>query len=132
MIEMTENNEEKCRACEGKGYADLDGRGNRVCRVCNGKNLKCMSCKKPITQLLEAPSGSRLPRCKECDDKRWHEHQNSKAEQWGKMSPELIPEGHHQAVGEDVIPYDVDNGTDPFEEFQTRMELRNRRNGIDY
>lgn len=35
---------------------------------------------------MEAPSGSFLPRCPECNDKRWKQFMNSKSEQLGRTS----------------------------------------------
>ena len=54
---------------------------------CPGKGMKCMDCGKPIKQKREAPSGSWLPRCAKCNDKRWKKHYSSESEQLGKTSP---------------------------------------------
>lgn len=53
-----------------------------------GENLKCMDCGKPISRKRKAPSGSFLPRCEECNAKRWKEYRKACADP-------------HSAVGSD-------------------------------
>jgi len=39
------------------------------------EDLRCMDCGKKITHKREAPSGSFLSRCKNCNAKRWANYQ---------------------------------------------------------
>jgi NAD-dependent SIR2 family protein deacetylase len=48
--------------------------------------LHCMDCGKVIDRKREAPSGSFLPRCEKCNDKRWKQHYGSESEQLAKTS----------------------------------------------
>jgi len=50
------------------------------------EQLVCFECNKPIDCLAQAPSGSFLPRCKECNAKRWEQHMASETEQQGRVS----------------------------------------------
>lgn len=47
------------------------------------KELRCMDCGKIIDQLRQAPSGSMLPRCDECNSNRWKQYSKSETEQEG-------------------------------------------------
>lgn len=47
------------------------------------KEMRCMDCNKLIDQLMQAPSGSMLPRCKECNTERWKQYRESETEQSG-------------------------------------------------
>lgn len=46
--------------------------------------MRCGCGKEIGNELREAPSGSMLPRCEECNNKRWKQYYNSKTEQHGK------------------------------------------------
>lgn len=47
------------------------------------KGLVCMDCGKSIKEMSIAPSGSLLPRCGECNAKRWKQFRESKTEGYG-------------------------------------------------
>ena len=51
------------------------------------RNMNCMDCKKEIFELRRAPSGTMIPRCEECNDRRWKQHYESESEQLAKTSP---------------------------------------------
>jgi len=51
--------------------------------------FRCMDCGKPIREKKQAPSGSMIPRCSECNSKRWKQHYASESEQLGTASPGL-------------------------------------------
>jgi DNA-directed RNA polymerase subunit RPC12/RpoP len=52
----------------------------------NEVEMTCMECGVPITELKEAPSGTMIPRCNDCNDKRWKQFSNSLTEQQGAVS----------------------------------------------
>ena len=72
------------------------------------EQMTCMNCGKKIDQLREAPSGSMIPRCEECNDKRWKEFYGSETEQQGAVSF-----GVHVVNSEDYEE-DIDGEDDSF------------------